>query len=67
MPNMSGPELIAQLQRRRTNFKVLYISGYTGDDLSTESPQQPRVILQKPFSASLFRDATRLLTLSYGL
>jgi two-component system cell cycle sensor histidine kinase/response regulator CckA len=53
MPTMGGPELIARVRTLRPATKVLYMSGYTGDDLSRRIGHEPHAtVLEKPFSAS---------------
>jgi len=53
MPKMGGPELIERLWALRPGLKVLYMSGYTGDELSRRVGHESNVtVLEKPFSAS---------------
>ena len=53
MPGMGGPELVARVRTLRPATKVLYMSGYTGDDLSRRiGPESHAAVLEKPFSAS---------------
>ena len=60
MPTMGGPELVARLRALRPTTKVLYISGYTGDDLSRRIGQESSfAMLEKPFSASALLRAVR--------
>ncbi len=52
MPGMSGPELAKQLLAREPGLRVLFISGYTGDEVLGESVIQPEAtFLEKPFDA----------------
>ena len=60
MPTMGGPELVARLRTFRPATKVLYMSGYTGDDLSRRiGAESNAVVLEKPFSASALLRAVR--------
>ena len=53
MPGMGGPELVARVRTLRPATKVLYMSGYTGDDLSRRiGLESHAAVLEKPFSAS---------------
>ena len=50
MPEMSGPDLVAQLSRSRPGMIVLYISGYTDHALLHQGViEQGTAFLQKPF------------------
>jgi DNA-binding NtrC family response regulator len=51
MPAMSGPELAVQLTLLRPGVRVLYMSGYTDDDMVHHGVRKEGVeFLQKPFS-----------------
>jgi CheY-like chemotaxis protein len=51
MPHMNGPELAAQLSRIRPAMKVLYVSGYSDNDIGDHGVLNPRFeLLQKPFT-----------------
>ncbi len=51
MPGMSGRELAGRLRLRRSELPVLFLSGYTGDEVLDELHSHPRqAFLQKPFS-----------------
>jgi nitrogen-specific signal transduction histidine kinase len=51
MPRMSGPELARRLGEQRDGLRVLFISGYTADELSNRvSFERGTGFLQKPFS-----------------
>jgi CheY-like chemotaxis protein len=52
MPEMGGGELVERLTARRPNLKVLYISGYTNDEVLRRGVQGAGTgFLHKPFSA----------------
>jgi two-component system cell cycle sensor histidine kinase/response regulator CckA len=52
MPGMSGAELIGQLRARWPDLPVLFLSGYTGDEVKGELKSGSRqAFLQKPFSS----------------
>jgi CheY-like chemotaxis protein len=46
MPGMSGPEIVAELLRRRPGLRVVFMSGYPGDQLL----QFDAAFLPKPFN-----------------
>jgi DNA-binding NtrC family response regulator len=51
MPHMNGPELAARLSRIRPATKVLYVSGYSDNDIGDHGVLNPHFeLLQKPFT-----------------
>ena len=53
MPEMGGPELARELQRQQPDLKVLFASGYTGDELVARGTLEEGVeLIQKPFPPS---------------
>ncbi len=51
MPQMNGPELASRLCLTRPELKVLYVSGYSADDIGEHGVLRDDVqLLQKPFS-----------------
>jgi signal transduction histidine kinase/CheY-like chemotaxis protein len=51
MPNMNGPELAATLTPIRPDMKVLYVSGYSSNEMGAKGVLDPHVdLLQKPFT-----------------
>ena len=51
MPGISGTELADQLLKRSPEVKVLFVSGYTGDEIAQHGILNESVLfLQKPFS-----------------
>jgi len=50
LPRLSGPAVVQKAQRRRPGLRVLFMSGYTGDELATHGISWDNSwILQKPF------------------
>jgi two-component system cell cycle sensor histidine kinase/response regulator CckA len=53
MPGQSGPALATDLVRQRPQLRVLFMSGYTGDELRTEElARAGGQLLCKPFSVA---------------
>ena len=53
MPGSSGPKLFERLARVRSDLRVLYVSGYTDDEIVHRGQLDPGVeFLQKPFTAA---------------
>ncbi|HUL29023.1 MAG TPA: response regulator, partial [Thermodesulfobacteriota bacterium] len=51
MPGMSGPKLVEGLRQVRTDFKVLYMSGYTDESVIYHGVREGEVnFIQKPFT-----------------
>jgi len=51
MPEMNGHELATKLTHERPNMKVLYVSGYSDNDIGDHGTLDPRYdLLQKPFT-----------------
>jgi signal transduction histidine kinase/ActR/RegA family two-component response regulator len=51
MPVMSGQDLVRRLATLLPNTKVLYVSGYSDNEISDQGVLDPRIeLLQKPFS-----------------
>ena len=51
MPRMSGPELATELQSAAPGLRVLFVSGYTDDDVVRQGVLQSEVaFLQKPYT-----------------
>ena len=54
MPEMSGRELIERVRSKGTAPKVLYMSGYTDDDVIREGINGAEIaFLQKPFTSGI--------------
>jgi len=51
MPHMNGPELVTKLSRIRPDMMVLYVSGYSDNDIGDHGVLDSRFeLLQKPFT-----------------
>jgi two-component system cell cycle sensor histidine kinase/response regulator CckA len=62
MPNMNGRELAAQLKTLRPKLPVLFISGYTDDEMVRRGLIEPTSpFLSKPFSPEALAAKVRLL------
>jgi len=53
MPEMGGGELVSELSSGRPNLKVLYVSGYTSDEVTRRGVSQAAgsAFIQKPFTS----------------
>jgi CheY-like chemotaxis protein len=62
MPGMSGPELVESLAAVRPETPVIYMSGYTDDQLQHHGVLDENVVLiEKPFSAKGLAGAIRMV------
>jgi signal transduction histidine kinase/ActR/RegA family two-component response regulator len=63
MPEMHGPELARQLAGMQPEMKVLFVSGYSENDISDQGVLDPHLdVLQKPFThQSLLRKISSVL------
>jgi CheY-like chemotaxis protein len=60
MPEMGGGELVERLAARRPSLKVLYISGYTNDEVLRRGVHgAPASFLHKPFTSDDFMRRVR--------
>ena len=60
MPGASGPMLAERLRRRWPGIRILYMSGYPGDELGAHGILDPdTALLQKPFTAQELLVAVR--------
>ena len=50
MPGKSGVELAATLVKRWPSLRVMFMSGYTEEQLSVAGVERPVTILEKPFT-----------------
>jgi signal transduction histidine kinase len=71
MPHMNGHELASKLSSLRPDMKVLYVSGYSDNDIGDHGVLDPRFeLLQKPFTpqtlARKIRDVIRESKYAYS-
>jgi PAS domain S-box-containing protein len=60
MPEMSGPELASRLRKLRPQTRVLYMSGYTDDEvLCRKGLPENSAFIQKPFTPEQFSRKVR--------
>ncbi|MGE3958494.1 MAG: PAS domain S-box protein [Vicinamibacterales bacterium] len=60
MPQMNGPALATRATKLRPDMHVLFMSGYTGTDISARGLDDGTAkLLQKPFSAAALSEAVR--------
>jgi len=60
MPQMSGPALVTRVAAVRPSMRVLFMSGYTGEDVAARGLADERTpLLHKPFSAASLTEAVR--------
>ncbi len=60
MPRMDGPELVRRLRASRTDVRVLLMSGYAGDFLSSSGELASGLeFLEKPFTAERLAERVR--------
>ena len=62
MPGLSGPNLAATLLHHNPKLRVVYMSGYSGDDASAHGPLWLGVpLLQKPFTPAQLAERVRMV------
>ncbi len=62
MPGVSGPEVARRLTADRPDLPVLFISGYTDNELGEQGlSNRPKTFLQKPFTNSALTTRVRTL------
>jgi len=62
MPGMSGSELVTRLKELRPEFKVLYMSGYTGNLIANYGVLEAHsALLQKPFTKQTLLNRVRAM------
>lgn len=59
MPGIRGPELVEELTVQSPGLRVLYMSGYTDDDISRWGLQPGFAFIHKPFTSEGFTDAVK--------
>ena len=58
MPELTGPEMVAQLKRRWPDLSVLFVTGYAGD-ASEDANFGDHDVLRKPFTLTALDQAIR--------
>lgn len=58
MPELTGPEMVAQLKRRWPELSVLFVTGYAGD-ASEDAAFGDHDVLRKPFTLTALDQAIR--------
>ena len=54
MPEMHGPVMAREILGLRPDVKVLFVSGYSENDISDQGVLEPGIdVLQKPFAKSI--------------
>lgn len=61
MPGIRGPELVEELTVLAPGIRVLYMSGYSDDDISRWGLQPGFAFIHKPFTSEGFTDAVNLV------
>lgn len=61
MPRSSGPQLVAQLRRRRAKVLVLYMSGYVHKETALDLHAPDTAFLAKPYTSDQLTEAVHLL------
>lgn len=56
MPGVHGPDLVAELRETTPELRVLYMSGYSEEEIARNHGDHPRPLLSKPFT---FEELTR--------
>jgi len=60
MPAMSGPEMVGRMKRIRTDFKVLYMTGFTDDRILHHGVANHGVqVIQKPYTRQTLSQRVR--------
>jgi signal transduction histidine kinase/ActR/RegA family two-component response regulator len=67
MPAMRGPELAATLSETRPGLKVLFMSGYADESVTSPQGEPGRAFLQKPFTPHDLTRAVREALASRGI
>jgi DNA-binding NarL/FixJ family response regulator len=62
MPRSNGPQLVAEVRRRRAGLRVLYVSAYVQKEAGLDLTAPGTAFLAKPYSAEQLVEAvSRLL------
>jgi CheY-like chemotaxis protein len=57
LPGLPGPEIAAQIAETRADIKVLYSSGYPGDEITRRGLDPGAAFVEKPFAPATFLQA----------
>jgi CheY-like chemotaxis protein len=61
MPHMSGGELAVTISEIRPETRVLFMSGYAGEDILHEFDRVSELFLQKPFTSTMLEEKIRTI------
>jgi PAS domain S-box-containing protein len=64
LPGMAGPEIAERLAAERPEMRVLYCSGYPGDEIARRGLEPGAAYLEKPFSHAALEQALSDLLVS---
>ena len=56
MPELSGTEMMEKIREDLPQMKVIYVSGFDMDTVSTNAPSAADTFLQKPYSRDTLKD-----------
>lgn len=59
MPHISGGELALTISETRPETRILFMSGYTGEDVLHEFDRVHELFLQKPFTSAVLEEKIR--------
>jgi len=59
LPGMRGPEMVKHLRHNRPDLRVLYVSGYTDDEVASGVLDAGEGFLQKPFTLQSLTQTVR--------
>jgi CheY-like chemotaxis protein len=59
MPHMTGGEMARKMAEMNPSTRVLFMSGYTGDDILREFDAVEELFLQKPFTTAMLQEKVR--------
>jgi CheY-like chemotaxis protein len=61
MPHMTGGELALAISEMRPATRILFMSGYAGEDILHEFDRVDELFLQKPFTSSMLEEKIRTI------
>lgn len=59
MPHVSGGELAMAISEMRPETRILFMSGYAGEDILSEFDRVNELFLQKPFTSGMLEEKIR--------